>query len=176
MATSFGLAGSDIRSMLNSVIETYHTLLHEAGVTIGIIMAANEDGPAIKVGGYADAACVKVVSLKDRLTKSYDAELLIDHNTWTELSYAGRVALLDHEMSHLELSKIEFIRDSENPEAPLKLVCGRDDYGRPKLKLRPGDWNAGDGFKAVVERHGDAAIEVRNLQHASKLAGVESGT
>ena len=41
--------------------------------------------------------------------------------------------------------------------------------GRPKLKIKLGDWNAGDGFKVVVERHGDYANEVVQLKKVNAL-------
>lgn len=45
-----------------------------------------------------------------------------------------------------------------------------DDIGRPKLVSVKGDWNAGDGFAAVIQRHGSAAIEFRNLSRCHDAA------
>jgi hypothetical protein len=42
------------------------------------------------------------VPLKDRLTKSYDAEMMVSRDDWNLMNEAHRLALLDHELSHLE--------------------------------------------------------------------------
>ncbi len=68
-------------------------------------------------------------------------------------------ALIDHELSHL------------GPCIDGKTGLPKhDDLGRPKLKTRLGDWNAGDGFKEVVARHGDYAAEFENLSRAMTAA------
>jgi hypothetical protein len=50
------------------------------------------------------------------------------------------------------------------------LIVQTDDIGRPKLKLVPGDWNAGDGFRAIVREFGDDAIEFANIRSAWAFA------
>jgi hypothetical protein len=49
-------------------------------------------------------------------------------------------------------------------------VQSYDDIGRPKLRLKKGDWNAGDGFRDVVARHGDHAAEFENIRRAYAVA------
>jgi hypothetical protein len=171
MGKSVRNADADALNTLARVMRLWHPDLVEAGVQVGVIMVSNTDGDAIKVGGYAVLATIKPVSLKDRLPKEYDAELQIDEHVWDGLREEQRLSLLDHELSHINLRKVPpkqlYELRQDDPEAPWWQL---DDLGRPKLKSVPGDWNAGDGFKAVVERHGKHAIEYLNLSGAKTKA------
>jgi hypothetical protein len=169
MPTSFGMADRSVQIMLADICKQHHQPLDEAEVIFGIIMASNEDGPAVKAGGYPAAATVKIVPLKDRLAKKYDVEIMIDYSVWDSLSHTSREALLDHELSHVQLAKFDWYVEKGDPEQRMQIRCDRDDLGRPKCKLRPADWNAGDGFLAVVERYGESAIEIQNLMAARRL-------
>src|SRR5207237_2850403 len=101
------------------------------------LFAYNPDGPAIKHHGSPARATIKVVALKDRLTKGYDAELLIDEAEYNQMRPEHINALIDHELCHLALALKKG-----------KIVL--DDLGRPRLKTIAADWDAGDGFAAVV--------------------------
>lgn len=164
MPTTFQLADVDEEELLAEVMGQYHEALDEAGVKVAIVMAYNADGPAIKHGGYPALAKIKVVPLRDRVTKGRDAELLIDEVEWRRLRSEHRRALLDHELSHLVLVWLpaDDLRKARvnDPGAPAWAI---DDLGRPKLKTVPGDWNPGDGFASVCARHGEFAIEFLNL-------------
>jgi hypothetical protein len=149
--------------VVDQAIGEWHKLLKDEGVQLGVLMAINGDGPAVKHGGYPAMATIRVVPLKDRVTKEYDAELLIDEKEWNQLKPEHRLALCDHELTHLELA-------TEKESGEVK----RDDLGRPKLKTRKGDWNGGDGFAEVVERHGDFAVEFLNAQRAFTRAKAAS--
>jgi hypothetical protein len=148
-------------SLLKSVMDECHPSLALMGVRVGVLFAYNSDGPAVKHAGYAALAKIKNVPLKDRVTKGYDAELLIDEQEWKDLSKDQQAALLDHELSHLRLV---------TKEVEKREVVQIDDIGRPKLKTVPGDWNAGDGFKDVVARRGEDAIEFENVRRAHAYA------
>ena len=65
-------------AVVSDVMTAHHQALAQAGVRLGIVMAYNPEGAPIKSGGYEALAQVKIVSLKDRVSKGYDAELLID--------------------------------------------------------------------------------------------------
>lgn len=173
MGTTYSLADDRIQAALAAVMRAEHQPLHAAGVKVGVLLAYNPDGPAIKRHGSAARATVKVVPLKDRLTKGFDAELLIDQSECDLMRPAHLNALIDHELSHLVVvTKKEKApkRGKNQPKAPPAVVIARDDLGRPKLKTRPGDWDAGDGFKDVVARHGDYAPEYENLRRAKAAA------
>lgn len=153
--TYFTLASDENKELLAEAMRRWHAELNEQGVRVEFILASREDlGPAVRHGGYPALATIRVVPLKDRLTKGYDAELVVDDLEFNRLSTAGKMALLDHELTHLELKR---------SKTGVLLV---DDLGRPKLRARKGDWNAGDGFAAVVQRHGEQAIEFSNLRLA----------
>ena len=153
MTTTFTLGDDTLHEALKAVMQAHHEGLHAAGVQVGILIAYNPEGPAVKHHGTAARATIRVVSLKDRLTKGYDAELLIDQAELDLMRPDHLAALIDHELSHLTavLKRGAFVRD---------------DLGRPRLKLVPGDWDAGDGFREVVARHGDFAPEVDDLRRA----------
>lgn len=165
MSTTYQRADDDVTGLVSEVMAANHPELAEAKVQIGVLMASNPDGDAIKHGGYPALACVRVVSLKDRVTKQYDVEMLIDQSVWDELTDGHKRAVIDHELTHVR----------RVPNTPKAIKRGEglwklDDLGRPRIKLRKGDWNVGDGFKDVVARHGDFAAEFLNIQRAVALA------
>lgn len=165
MPTTYEAAPQEVKDMLADVMKRYHPKLAEVGARVGVIIARNYEGVPVKHGGYPAAANIKVVSLKDRVEKQYEAEMLIDGHWWDESRKEHRVALLDHELSH-----IEPVEDEE--EGGWKM----DDLGRPKLKSVLGDWNGGDGFKAVVERHKDFSVEVANfVKVEAKITAAKAG-
>jgi hypothetical protein len=173
MSTSYSEGDGEVLGRLAAVLRAHHAPLFDAGVKVGVLFAVNDTGHAVTGHGYPALATVKVVSLKDRVHKGTDAELVIDRRAYEELTDAQRDALLDHEMSHLALKKFGYVavKDSRGePTGETELVCERDDLDRPKLVGVKGDWSAGDGFRSVCRRHGRAAIEFRNLSECHALA------
>lgn len=160
MSTTFSDPDDAALALRDRAMRDWHPRLAGAGVRVGMVFASNPDGGAVTHAGYPAVAAMKVVSLKDRLKKLYDAELVIDLSWWEEdgNTDAHRLALLDHELSHLDLRKWGSTAGGE-------LWFSRDDLGRPKLRTVKGSWNAGDGFEKVVRRHGDFAVEFHNLRH-----------
>lgn len=172
MPTTYRKADDRVLALLVKVMQKHHRDLLDAGVLVGVLMASNPDGDAVKHGGYPAFATIKVVSLRDRVSKGTDAELLIDEEKWEELRAAQQIALLDHELSHLKLKKSwrsAILKDGE-PTDETELKFETDDLERPKLKTVPGDWNVGDGFRAVVARHGTDAIEFENIARGRAAA------
>jgi len=155
--TTFYLMGTDEDTrLLAEVLTKWHADLAEHDVKIAFVRAQRaDDEPAVRHHGYPALATVRVVPLKDRLLKGCDAELLVDESAFRQLSSKAKLALLDHEMTHLALR-----RDRQTGQVKT------DDLGRPKLRTRKGDWNAGDGFGEVCQRHGEQAIEFENLRLA----------
>lgn len=165
MATSYQVADPEVYDLLKQIMQANHADLAETGVLFGILMAECPDGPAVKHAGYPALACVKVVSAKDRVGKNYDIEMLIDLREWEELSDEHRAAVIDHELEHCK----------RVPNTPKRVAAGElawktDDRGRPKIKMKKGDWQVGDGFACVVARHGDYAAEYLNIQRAKAFA------
>lgn len=165
MATSYTKADSDVHDLVARIVAESHPDLREAGVRFGILMAYNPDGDAVKHAGYPALACVSVVSLKDRVTKGYDVEMLIDQQEWENMHALHRAALIDHELTHVR-------RVPNSPKAIKEggLAWKTDDIGRPKIKMRKGDFHCGDAFAEVIARHGDFAAEYLNITRAKNFA------
>jgi hypothetical protein len=128
-------------------------------------------GPPLKLHGYQAAATIKVNSDKQRVQGLPDASIVIDsHFFWADATAKQRIALIDHELEHLErvsrmVKGIEFPAD--------------DDQGRPKLKVKNHDWQLG-GFRCIAERHLEHAVEVVEAQkfamaHGQLLFGFAGG-
>jgi hypothetical protein len=112
---------------------------------------------------------MKVVSLRDRVGKKYEAELLIDQTEWSDLPEEYRLPLLDHELCHIDTIPLEKEKLAY-AIAKGKPTWKTDDNDRPRLKSVKGDWNIGDGFKAVCGRHGKFAMEFHNIEEGLKAA------
>jgi hypothetical protein len=166
MPTTFTEADKDVVELVNLVMAEHHPQLKECDAKVGILMAYNPDNDAIKHGGYPVLACIKIVSARDRVGKGYDFELLIDQRQWEdELTPTQRIACIDHELSHI-------VRVPNTPKAIIagELAWKTDDRGRPKLRTCKGDYASSDGFLAVIQRHGDDAIEYYSLAQAKIMA------
>lgn len=152
MGKTYLNASQEVIDLLEETRGRFHERFE--GVKFGIIMAhapVDEKTGRVKgfaIKGYAGAAAaaqVKVVALKDRLTKGYDVELLIDGDNWPNTPLPTQIALLDHELTHIRPTGL------------------RDDLGRPSIKLREEDFIVW-GFIEVAQRHGIAAIECRSVK------------
>lgn len=151
-------ADRDVIDLVHKVAKRFHKKLVDEKVTFGVLMAhptedrhGNPKGPAITHGGYPALAVVRVTKLKERVQGLADVELTIDADSWEDASDKRKVALIDHELEHLQI-------------VPDKLAgIKRDDAGRPKLKCVLHDWQLG-GFEAVARRHASEALEVVHLQ------------
>lgn len=168
--TTYWKGDSSIDNLLSEVMELWHHQLHNAGVRVGIIYAANFEKPAVTHAGYPAVTAVKIVPLRDRLSKGYDAEMTIDAGWWRSASEDEQKAVLDHTLCFLELKrhkpkKNQKKDDSNDAEGDIML----DDNNRPILKLRKGDWNVGVGFRSVVARHGKKALEFQNIEQVSDM-------
>ncbi len=140
------------------VIHLYHARLADVRLDFLWVRSALDDNgdpvepDPLKWHGYPCLAVVKIIGPKDRAMGRADAEISLDFKRWEELSDEQRLALLDHELSHLELT-------------------GKtDDHGRPKLKMRLHDVQAG-WFVGVAERHGAASQEVQQAQEIAREHG-----
>lgn len=145
----------DVHQLIAAVVEKYHGDLVTHEVSIGAEWCTpgeNDDaGSPLKLHGYACAAVVRVTPLKQRLHGVPDAVITLDKHHWIGLSDEERAALIDHECLHLQLQ-----RDSEGS------VVG-DDAGRPKLKMRLHDVQAG-WFLAIADRHGEHSPEIQQAR------------
>jgi hypothetical protein len=176
LANIYVKTDESIMTLVNHVMQQWHSDLAKARVRVGVLFAlsARESQPALKENGHAVDGTIKIVPLKDRVTKDFDVEMLLDGDEWGANKQEHRLAIIDHLLMRLEVRKPKLKKkkkrvvhgdntEREDHEEPEFLS---DDIGRPILKLRKGDWNAGIGFRDVVVRHGAYSIEARNLERA----------
>jgi hypothetical protein len=155
----FDRAPQEVIDRANALIDKYHPDLKAAEVTIDYLFVSDSgDGPALKLHGVPCYAIVRIVSLKDRAKGLADAEILIDRDKYDLMDGATRDALLDHELYHLVVRRDDLGQFMT------------DDQHRPKLKMRPHDWEFG-WFEAIAARHGDASIEVKQATKMRIQAG-----
>ena len=158
--TTYVPATAAVQDRLRYLIDQFHPDLDTAGVTLVVLMAhAPTDAAgeplraALKHRGVRVAACVRVVNLKDRAKGVADAEILLDGDRWPDWPRETQIAILDHELTHLVA--VAELKDEEGRLQTAEL----DACDRPKLRLRPHDWEFG-WYDSVAERHGDASLEV----------------
>ena len=100
-------------------------------------------------------ATIKINSYRDRVEGKADVTITIDGHHWDELSDAELAAVLDHELTHLEL----VIEEDGS--------VSRDDIDRPKLRMRKHDFQIG-GFNEVAKRHKADSLEVQAVAKVGK--------
>lgn len=151
-------AGPDVLDVVDRVMAQYHPALIEHRVTVGLLMAWNSKKllPAVKLHGVPCAAIIKNTPYLQRVHGIRDAVITFDGRLWKENSDAWRVALVDHELQHL------------SPLLDRKTDRLKEDaLGRPKLRMRPHDWEL-SGFQIIAHRHGPQALEVQEFHRATK--------
>lgn len=160
MAKTYNEVDHTVYDLIESVMKKHHADLAEHEVTVHAVFveATDKEGgevPALKHGGYPAAAKIKITSLEQRARGVADAQMTIDGYHWRRMGPAQQLALIDHELEHLILN-------------PTKEGVIGDDLGRPRLKCQLHDWQLG-GFASIVERHGENAIEVQEIQKCREL-------
>lgn len=151
MGTTYTRAAAGIVQVVEEVMAETYLELAAHGVTVETLLAWNGEREPLRLHGYPAHAIIKVNGLKDRAAGLADCRLLIDGRGWEDWSQQQRVALIDHELRHLELVK--------DREGHVKT----DDCARPRLRVRPHDWQIG-GFDDVVQRHGIEAFEAQSFR------------
>lgn len=153
MSVILELADETVHQMAKEVLTLHHPELRlpDGHVKLCIMMASSdrEDGePPVKNQGYPCYAVISVIPYKQRVDKRADAEIIIDKDRWVnDLTEPQQRALLDHEITHLEIQTDDMG------------MVKTDDTGRPKLKLKLHDWQIG-GFRSIAMRYGSDALEV----------------
>jgi|CXWL01.1.fsa_nt_gi hypothetical protein len=150
-------ADKDELGLLDQTVKTYHPKLLAAEVQIGMVMLWDEPrGDAepkrpIRVHGCPALARVRRLNVRDRLLTGKTITIEVDQAAWNKLTERERVALLDHELTHVVAQEI---RDG---------VFAQHDDEHPEVKLRPDDYTI-NGFFEVGRRHGRDSGEVRSLE------------
>jgi hypothetical protein len=181
MPTIYVKADQTIHDLANEVIKQWYQDLHKVKLQLGILFAISgrESQPAVTENGYQVDGITKIVPLRDRITKGFDVELIIDFDFWKNGKREHHVALLDDLLVRLEVKrpkpkKKKKVRGSaaavhgtdEERDEHTEAEFITDDIGRPVLKKRKGDYSAGIGYQSVIERHGGYAPEHGNLERA----------
>ena len=159
MGITYEACGETVDNLIAATIKKSHPDLLRLGATIAgvfVVKVDKDDTPEVglKRNGLPAAAKIQITPLADRARGMDDAKLTICAHAWERLSENQRAALIDHELQHLELKPTE----DENGA-----IVETDDLGRPRLRLRPHDWELA-GFEAVVERHGENALEAIQIE------------
>ena len=156
MPTSYHECPQQIADMAHGLRRKNHSELEEADVTICYLWARNDTGPAITYRGWPAKALVRINNLRDRVAGLADATILIDEELFSEMTDASQLSLLDHELHHLEVR-----RDKEGAVAV-------DDVNRPKLRIRPHDFNLG-GFHLMADRWGKESHEAQGYMDLTRV-------
>ena len=160
MATIYEQCGPAVPRLALPIITENHASLLHAGVVVEYVFARSsldDNGDPVtrdplKLHGVPAYAIARVIKGKDRALGRGDVEICIDQRKWEEMPERRQKALLDHELTHFELAE------------------GRDEYDRPKIKMRPHDRDYG-WFDCVARRHGADSIEVDQAQQLALDAG-----
>ena len=152
MSKIYSRAPDALIKQVAEVMTTYCPDLTQNNVRIDCLTIADSDedseDPPLKLHGYACAAIVRIQSAKERAKGLGDAEIIFDEKAFIDLPQATQVALIHHELHHLEIQR--------TPKGKVVL----DDYRRPKLKMRLHDRQFG-WFDEIARIHGTASMEVR---------------
>lgn len=141
-------------------------LMRASKVLRQIRHALSQSSELSQAAAVAALATVKINPLKARVLGSGDALVMIDGDRWMDFEEPEQRAILDHELTHLELV---YDDDGELPEAAIEAAEANptkerprpirlDDEGRPRLRIRLHDHQFG-WFDDVVARHGRQAVE-----------------
>ena len=155
MGLSYSECPSEIIMRVKRMVQDGYPELAEADVTMHLLWAVNDKGAAIKHHGWPSKALIRINNLRDRVAGLSDVILLIDERGWQEWSEEQQTAILDHELFHLEVK--------HDKEGAIKF----DDANRPKLRLKPHDWQMG-GFNVIAERHGTASPEFEAMHEIAR--------
>lgn len=160
MGVTYQPADSRVEHAAAKLRKEYHKELDEAGVTVCYLMAfapvgkdGEVKGSALKLHGYPCAAIVKVNNLLLRAQGVMDCTIQIDGDEWAERPDEEKLAILDHELEHIQVTA----KRKDNNGA---WIYETDDLGRPLTHLKHHDFYGG-GFKSIMYRHQGSALETK---------------
>ena len=168
-------AARDVVMLLVDVLHEHHPVLAACEVRVDALMAdarteKDAEKRALKHGGYPAAATIAIVPLKRRALGQGDALLTIDAAVWDGLAPDEQRALIDHELTHLEVARDGAASADGSrvvgvdPDTGEMLGAPKaDDLGRPVLRLRLHDWQFG-GFTEIARRYRTSALEVQAVR------------
>ena len=129
-------------NLVGDAVRTWHPELRKAQIIVGVLFAvSNKEGQAaIKEAGHEVDGIIKIVPLKDRVSKGFDVEMILDGDSWKQKGEKYNIAFVDHLLSRLELKKPKSKKSknekaSDESEAQEEAEYMQDDIGRPVLKI-----------------------------------------
>jgi len=152
-------AGPGLDQRVDALRSKYYA--HLDGVTIGVLFVSDEEDAGIQVlthHGYPAAALIRIVGARDRAAGLPDAQIVIDKCVWDSCESKRQVAILDHELYHLE------------PVADKHGTPVYDAVDRPRLRIRKHDWSFG-WFDEIAKRHAEHSIEVLEAERLLRQSG-----
>lgn len=161
MSVARDIAPKEVQDVCTRMMMKYHGDFCDAKLDVQVMFAkaARNDAGEIEanpivIAGFNREAKTKIISHEDRVAskgKIGDVRITIDEDAWEGLSAGERDALMDQQLSSIELKF-----DSEK-------VVKRDNFGRPMLKkVRPDDCIM--LYHGVQERHKDNSPEHREMK------------
>jgi hypothetical protein len=164
MGLIYGDPPTEATRMLREIVAEFYpplaNLKEDIDVRIRFVESEAEGASPLKVGGWPADAVVSVVPLRHRACGGPDVLIEVDAHAWEWRSERQRRALLHHELHHIDVVDLK-----ESRERPGVWLCKLDTCGRPKVKLRPHDWQLG-GFRELAELYEEDAPEVMGLRSA----------
>lgn len=138
---------NELDEMIAKLIEekAYHRDLSVTGATVQALFYHCET--PLMLRGVQCYAYVSIVGAKERALGLMDATIVVDFERWKDMPDDRRIALIDHELYHLQVKKL---KDGSN---------ATDDMNRPKMCMRPHDIEVG-WFVEIAKEHREASIEV----------------
>ncbi len=166
MSIEFREADQSVHDLLGAVMDEYFPELSgmDPSLVVDIRMAVDgaDMGKRLLHRGHLVGAMIKVVGAEERAAGGADVRLKIDQVSWDKRTERQRVALLHHELTHVEPK-----RDTDTGLLVL------DPYGRPKIKLRLDDWML-TGFLETARIFGLDSVERVSIEVvAAKLSQLE---
>lgn len=155
----------ELEPIAQPLLDKYYREVLDVKTRIDFLFAygpVNDDGettgPAIKHHGVQAIGLCRIIGQRDRAKGMGDIEVTVDGDWWQTASIDQQVALLDHELNHIQLK-----RDQAG-------CIVFDDLGRPKIKMRQHDHDYG-WFDVIAKRHGTASVEVRQARALREHCG-----
>lgn len=147
MSKIYDLCPEDVHERVRNLIAKHHPYLASVELKVDLLFVSTTgDGPALTLHGWPALAVVRIIGPKDRAAGRGDAEIVIDRDYFVEAPEDRKLAILDHELTHLQVK-----RDEDG-------TFLFDDHHRPRLKMRHHDVQIG-WFAEIATRYGDFSVE-----------------
>ena len=163
------IAEDSVREVFEKTMEEFHEELVDVELTFTVLMAvavdregALKNEPTLMSRGHRVAARVRKTNGAQRAAGMTDVVFEVDAQLYEGLTDAERVALVDHELEHVEL----VLDEDEHVRLGVDL--------RPVLRVKPHDAEIGV-FYGVVERHGAAALDFQMAEELRRHVSAAKG-